>query len=93
MDLDTNKNIVLIRLKNSDIIVIQLIARKDFCTIIERIQFKALSDPIDSISAFKWLSRMKCYCEGTTKGLIKIRDIEKQGDCIMLLKAGFTERV
>ena len=40
MDLDTNKNIIVVRLKNSDILVIQLIARKDFCTIIERIQFK-----------------------------------------------------
>lgn len=40
MDLDTNKNIVIARMKNSDILVIQLIARKDFCTIIERIQFK-----------------------------------------------------
>lgn len=37
MDLDVNKNIVVVRLKNQDILVIQLIARKDFCPIIERI--------------------------------------------------------
>ena len=37
MDLDTNKNIIVVRLKNSDILVLQIIARKDFCTIIERI--------------------------------------------------------
>lgn len=91
MDLDINKNIVVVRLKNSDILVIQLIARKDFCTIIERIPF--VGDSSDSITAFKWFSRMKCYAEGTSKGNVRLRDIEKQGECMLLLKTGFTERV
>lgn len=38
IDLDHNKNILVLRLKNSDIIVIQLIARKEqMATIVERI--------------------------------------------------------
>lgn len=72
MDLDTNKNNIFVRMKNSDILVIQLIARKDFCIISDRIK----ADPSDSITSFKWLSRMKCYLEGTAKGLVKIREIE-----------------
>jgi hypothetical protein len=38
IDLDHNKNILVLRLKNSDIIVIQLIARKEqMATIVEKI--------------------------------------------------------
>lgn len=36
---------------------------------------------------------MKCYAEGTNKGLIKIRDIEKQGECMLIIPSFFTERV
>ena len=36
---------------------------------------------------------MKCYAEGTSKGIVKIRDIEKQGECMILLPTGFTEKV
>ena len=93
MDLDTNKNIVVVRLKNSAVLVIQLIARKDFCTIIEKIQFRNQTDPSDQITAFRWLARMKCYAEGTSKGYVKIRDIEKQGECMLILPTQFIERV
>lgn len=89
MDLDINKNNVFVRMKNSDILVVQLIARKDFCIISDRIPV----DPSDPSTAFKWQSRMKCYLEGTNKGLVKIRDIENKGECIMILQTGFTERV
>ena len=33
---------------------------------------------------------MAVYIEGTTRGLIKIRDIEKNGECMMHLKTDFT---
>jgi hypothetical protein len=36
---------------------------------------------------------MKCYAEGTKKGLIRIRDIEKRGECMLLLPSGFTDKV
>ena len=36
---------------------------------------------------------MKCYLEGTSKGLVKIRDIENKGECFMILQTGFAERV
>lgn len=63
MDLDTNKNILVVRLKNSDILVIQIIARKDFCSIIEKLSPNASDN--DTVTCFRWLSRMKCYAEGT----------------------------
>lgn len=88
IDLDVNKNIVVIQLKSSDILVIQLLARKDTCTIIERIKLK--SD--EQITMFKWLSRMKCYIEGTAKGLIRVKDIEKQGESMLLMQTEFTEK-
>ena len=47
----------------------------------------------DNISEFKWLSRMSCYCEGTRYGFMKIRDIERKGECIIQLQGGFTEQV
>jgi hypothetical protein len=36
---------------------------------------------------------MKCYAEGTNRGLVKIKDIEKQGECMLIIPSYFTERV
>ena len=36
---------------------------------------------------------MSCYCEGTRNGYLKIRDIEKKGECIIMLQSAFTEQV
>lgn len=48
----------------------------------------------DCISKFKWLSRMACYCEGTAKGLLKIRDMMNSGETLMHVQdANFTEKV
>lgn len=91
LELDTSKNIAIVRLKSSDILVIQLVARKNFCTIIERIQNPY--DQSDPVQSFKWLSRMKCYAEGSSKGILRICDIEKQGECMMNLNTGFQDRV
>jgi hypothetical protein len=43
----------------------------------EKISFSNNGESSDAISQFKWLSRSKCYVEGSFKGYIKIRDIEK----------------
>ena len=52
-------------------------------TIIEDINSYGGDDVKDNISKFKWLARMSCYCEGTRFGYLKIRDIEKKGECII----------
>lgn len=62
-------------------------------TIIEDINSYGGDDIKDNISQFKWLARMSCYCEGTRNGLLKIRDIEKKGECIIQLQSSFTEQV
>jgi hypothetical protein len=28
---------------------------------------------------------MQCYLEGSAKGFVKLRDIEKQGECMLML--------
>ena len=63
-------------------------------TLVEKISFSNNGDNSDSISQFKWLSRSKCYVEGSAKGFLKIRDIEKQGECMLML-AGmqFTDKI
>jgi hypothetical protein len=45
----------------------------------------------DHITAFNWLSRMNMYCEGTSRGLVKIRDIAKDGELIIQMPTEFTE--
>ena len=52
------------------------------------------SEGKDFISKFKWLDRMSSYCEGTMKGLIKIRDMMNMGEVLMYVQdAEFTEKV
>jgi hypothetical protein len=46
IDLDVNKNIVVVKMKNSDVLVIQLIAKRDHCSIIEKIPFIPSDDSI-----------------------------------------------
>lgn len=36
---------------------------------------------------------MSCYCEGTQKGYLRIREVEKGGECILMLQTGFSDRV
>jgi len=63
-------------------------------TIVEKISFKNLPDGSDNITSLKWLARMMCYIEGSSKGYVKVRDIEKQGECLMMLSdMQFTDRV
>lgn len=93
MDLDRNRNALICRSKTGLISCIQIMNRTMIkSAVIETINSYE-SDKTDTISRFNWLSRMSCYCEGTTKGSLKIRDIEKAGECILMLQTGFTDKV
>jgi hypothetical protein len=76
INMDTDRNILVLGLKNSDVLVIQLIIGKEhMSTIVEKIPFKNLPDNSDSITALKWSARILCYIEGSAKGFVKFRDI------------------
>ena len=88
MDLDRDRNILICRSKSGKISVVQLINVGTSgiikSAIIETINsYEGINN--DSLSRCSWLSRMSCYCEGTSKGYIRLRDIEKGGECIMML--------
>lgn len=65
MDLDRDRNILICRAKSGIISVVQLMNRGLVkSTVIEKINsYNGNKD--DSLSSFKWLSRMSCYVEGT----------------------------
>ena len=89
MNLDKNRNALICRSKTGLISCIQIMNRIVIkSAVIENINSYE-NDKTDSISQFNWLSRMSCYVEGTTKGCLKIRDVEKLGECIMMLQTGF----
>ena len=93
MDLDRNRNILICRSKAGVISCVQLINRGQVkSAVIERIDSYS-GEKLDNLCRFKWLSRMSCYCEGTQKGYLKIRDIEKGGDTQLMLHAGFSDQV
>ena len=93
MDLDRDRNILICRSKSGKISVVQLINSGVIkSALIETINSYEGNNN-DSLSRFSWLSRMSCYCEGTSKGYIRLRDIEKGGECIMMLQTQFTEKV
>ena len=93
MDLDRDRNILICRSKAGTVSVVQLINRGMMkSTVIETINsYEGTRE--DGQVRFKWLSRKSCYCEGTQKGYLKIRDIEKGGECILMLQTGFTDKV
>ena len=93
MDLDRDRNILICRAKSGIISVVQLMNRGIVkSTIIERINSYE-SNSNESLQSFKWLSRMSCYVEGTQKGHLRIRDIEKGGECLLMLQTNFIEKV
>ena len=49
----------------------------------------------EHITQFKWLTRMSMYVEGTSRGLLKVKDIQKGGEALMYLPTDFkeTERI
>ena len=93
MDLDRDRNILICRSKAGVVSVVQLINRgMVHSTVIETINSYA-GQKDEGLARFKWLSRMSCYGEGTQKGYLRIRDIEKGGECILMLQTQFTDKV
>ena len=85
MDLDRDRNILICRSKTGTVSVVQLINRGVVkSTVIETINSYE-GNREATLTRFKWLSRMSCYVEGTQKGHLRIRDIEKGGECILML--------
>ena len=68
-------------MKSSSILILTLIRKQEHkSTIIERVRHEGSEDIVTS---FKWISRMNCYLEGSSKGLLRVRDIEKKGECFL----------
>ena len=85
MDLDRDRNILICRSKAGIISIVQLINRGAVkSAVIESIDSYA-GNRDDSLARFKWLPRMSCYCEGSQKGYLRIREVEKGGECILML--------
>jgi len=83
LNLDDNRNILICRMKSSVVYCVQLLHNQESkSTIIESVD-SYRDQKEDSISQFMWLSRMSCYTEGSKMGLLKIRDLERAGQCIM----------
>ena len=93
MDLDRDRNILVCRSKLGQVSVVQLINRSMIkSTIMETINSYE-GNREDGLSRFKWLPRMSCYCEGTLKGYLRLRDVEKEGECMLMLQTQFQEKV
>lgn len=86
MDLDRDRNILICRSKLGDISVVQLINRSVIKSAIMETINSYDNNREDGLARFKWLSRMSCYCEGTQKGYLRLRDVEKGGECILMLQ-------
>ena len=93
MDLDTDRNILICRSKTGVISVVQLINKGIVRSAVIESIHSYENNREDYLTRFKWLSRMSCYCEGTNKGYLKIRDVEKGGECILMLQTSFMEKV
>ncbi len=45
------------------------------------------------LCGFKWLARMNCYIEGSSKGYLKVKDVQRTGECLLQLQSDFTDRI
>lgn len=45
------------------------------------------------VCGFKWLARMNCYIEGSSKGYLKVRDVQRKGECLLKLQSDFVDRI
>jgi hypothetical protein len=35
------------------------------------------------LCGFKWLARMSCYIEASSKGYLKVKDVQRTGECLL----------
>ena len=93
MDLDQDQNTLLCRSK-AGVINIVLLQNKSILKTIKVATIDSYKgDKLEGLASFKWLSRMSCYCEGTSKGFLKIRDIQPGNEVILMPETGFTDKV
>ena len=92
LDLDPDRNTLICRTKMGQISVMQLMNPLIRSQIIEEIRaYEGQRE--ERQTQFKWLSRMSCYVEGTERGFMRVRDIEKGGECMLQLQTQFAEKV
>jgi len=79
-----SKNLVLL-MKDSAVIIIRLIdSRINKFAMLENIPLKGYVDVQEKITAVCWLSKLgPYYMEGSSKGKLKIRDMNNSGECIL----------
>ena len=51
----------------------------------EKIPFNNRNDNQLAMSSFMWLPHLNSYIEGTTKGQLRVRDLNKKGECTILM--------
>jgi len=74
-----------LRMKNSDMILIQLNESVIKTYITENVRFKSTCDVQEFITATCWLPYLNCYVEGTSKGHLRVRDLLNEGECMLEL--------
>ena len=63
MQIDASRRLLVLRMKNSDMLFMQAMNNIFQTSIVERIQLK--SSEYDSITQTQWLPELACYIEGT----------------------------
>ena len=91
MQLDSSRRLLIVRMKNSDMLFMQAMSNIFQTAIVERIPLK--SSEYDSITQTQWLPELACYIEGTQLGYIKIKRLSNHGECVMRIQCQFADRV
>lgn len=72
--LDYDRSILLCRMKSNAVTLVQLVAGSEQRSkVIEKIASKS------KLAGLVWMNRMDCYADGSADGLIRLRDIAKEG--------------
>lgn len=94
MQLDSVKNLLILRMKNSDLLIIALIGSQvQKSHIIERVPLKSIAE--DKLTQFAWITHFDSsyYIEGTEKGYLKIKDIDDVGSCLIAVPSHTVDQV
>ena len=93
MDHDILRHLLVLRMKNSDMILVQLNENFMKAYITENVRFKSFKDEQESITTTCWLPDLNCYVEGSSKGHLKVRDLLNSGECMLELQTNISERI
>jgi hypothetical protein len=89
ISIDSDRNIILCRMRSSLVKLVQLMPGTG-SKIIERIKSY---DKETKMTVLLWMGRMDCYADGSSAGLLRLRDIAREGECFMQLKCDFSEGI